>query len=153
MSSCFSGFVLAQKLVRILWACAVGVVQEGSGVGRRRTHLHGRKGGYLPECRREWQGGRTPLYRAAEEGHAAVVEQLLAAGADGTAAADDGSTPRSIAQGDGVLAMLEEAQRLRCIAFAMGLQERLGAASAMRLGPDWLRMVVELVYPPVDNVL
>ena len=36
----------------------------------------------------------------------------------------------------------------------MGLQERLGAASEVRvLDPDLLRMVVELVYPPVDNVL
>ena len=104
----------------------------------------------LPERCRERQDGRTPLYRAAEGGRAVVVEQLLAAGADGAAAADDGSTPRSIAQGDGVLAMLlaaeEEAQRSRSIAFAMGLEERLGAASVVRgLEPEVLRMVVELV--------
>ena len=88
------------------------------------------------------------------------MEQLLAAGADGAAAANNGSTPRSIAQGRGgeVLAMFvaaeEEAQRLRSIAFAMGLQERLGAASVVRgLDPELLHMVVELVFPPVDNVL
>ena len=104
------------------------------------------------------QDGATPLHLAVYGcKNAAVVEQLLAAGADGAAAADNGSTPRSIAQG-AVLAMLvaaeEEAQRLRSIAFAMGLQERLGAASVVRgLEPELLRMVVELVYPPVDNVL
>ena len=86
------------------------------------------------------------------------MEQLLAAGADWAAAAHDGSTPRSIAQGARVRAMLvaaeEEAQRLRSTAFAMGLQERLGAASVvLGLEPELLRMVVELVYPPVDNIL
>jgi len=46
----------------------------------------------------------------------------------------------------------EEAQRLRSIAFAMGLQERLGSASAVGgVGTQLLRMVVELVYPPVDS--
>ena len=98
-----------------------------------------------------------------------MVEQLLAAGADGAAAADDGlqwlhaevagnngSTPRSIAQGrgGGVLAMFVAVEEAHSIAFAMGLKERLGAASVVRgLDPDLLRMVVELVYPPVDNVL
>ena len=88
-----------------------------------------------------------------------MLEQLLAAGADGAAAANDGSTPKSIAQGrgGGVLAMFlaaeEKAQRLRSIALAMGLQDRLGAASVVRgLDLDLLRMVVERVYPPVDNV-
>jgi len=86
-----------------------------------------------------------------------MVKQLMAAGADAAAAANDGSTPRSVAQGV-VLAMFvaaeEEARRLRSIAFAMGLQERLGAASVVRgLDPELLRMVVELVYPPVVNVL
>jgi len=103
------------------------------------------------------EDGRTPLYRAAMRGCAAVGEKLLAAGADGAAAADNGSTPRFVAQG-AVLAMLvaaqEEAQRSRSIAFAMGLQERLGAASVVRgLDPELLRMVVERVYPPVDDVL
>ncbi|KAJ1489913.1 hypothetical protein T484DRAFT_1778803 [Baffinella frigidus] len=106
------------------------------------------------------ENGYTPLHHAAYGGHAAVVQQLLAAGADGAAEDEEGTTPRSIAQGRGgeVLAMFvaaeEKAQRLRSTAFAMGLQERLGAASAMReLDPELLRMVVELVYPPVDNVL
>ena len=86
------------------------------------------------------------------------MKQLLAAGADEAAAADDDSTPRSIAQGARVRAMLvaaeQESQRLRSTAFAMGLQERLGAASVvLGLEPELLRMMVELVYPPVDNVL
>ena len=85
-----------------------------------------------------------------------MSEQLLAAGADLAAAANDGSTPRSIAQG-AVLVMLiaaeEEEQRLRSTAFAMGLEERLGAASLVRgLEPELLRMVVELVHPTVDTV-
>ena len=37
--------------------------------------------GCMPERCRAPQGGDTPLHRAAIEGHAAVVEQLLAAGA------------------------------------------------------------------------
>ena len=37
--------------------------------------------GCLPERCRAPQGGWTPLYQAARGGHAAVVEQLLAAGA------------------------------------------------------------------------
>ena len=113
--------------------------------------------GCLPERCCAPQNGHTPLHYAALGGHASVVERLLAAGADGAAAADDGSTPRSSAHG-AALAMLvaveEEAQRLRSIAFAMGMQERLGAASVVRrLDPELLRMVVEHVYPPVDNVL
>ena len=43
---------------------------------------------------------------------------------------------------------------MRSIAFAMGSQERLGAASVVQgLDLDLLRMVVERVFPPVDNVL
>ena len=80
------------------------------------------EGGCLPERCHSPQGGDTPLHLAARRGHAAVVEQLLAAGADGAAAAVDGSTPRY--RGGGVLAMFmaaeEEAPRLRSIAFAMG---------------------------------
>ena len=118
--------------------------------------MRGGGGWYLPERCRAPQYGATPLYLAARLGRAAVVEKLLAAGAEGAAAASDGSTPRSIAQGDGVLAMFvaaaEEAQRLReerSIAFAMGLQERLGAASVVRgLKTELLRMVVERVPPP-----
>ena len=105
--------------------------------------------------------GETPLHLAAENGHEAVALALVKAGADVAAAADDGSTPRSVAQDHGNLAMFvaaeEEAQRLReerTIAFAMGLQERLGAASVVWvLEPELLRMVVELVYSSVGNVL
>ena len=43
--------------------------------------MRGGEGGCLPERCLASQRGETPLYHAAEEGHAAVVEQLLAAGA------------------------------------------------------------------------
>ena len=116
--------------------------------------MSGGEGWCLPEHWRALQDGRTPLHIAVDLGRAAVVEQLLAAGADGAAAANNGATPRSVAQGAGggflamFLAAEEKAQRLCSIAFAMGLQERLGAASVVRgLDPELLRMVVELVYP------
>jgi hypothetical protein len=52
----------------------------GRGGGRGRTHWRGGETGCLPERCRAPQGGETPLHHAAEGGHAAVVEQLLAAG-------------------------------------------------------------------------
>jgi hypothetical protein len=112
----------------------------------------------LDRCRAP-QDGWSPLHFAAERGHEAEVKQLLAAGADVFAAANDASTPRFIAQDARVRAILaaaeEEVPRLRSIAFAMGSQERLGAASVVRglEDPELLRMVVEFVYPPsVENV-
>ena len=49
--------------------------------GRGRTYLRGEEGGYLPERCHAPQEGQTPLHHAAKNGHAAVVEQLLAVGA------------------------------------------------------------------------
>ena len=51
------------------------------GCGRGRTHLRGKRG-CLPERCRAPQNGFTPLHEAAYRGHAAVVEQLLGAGAE-----------------------------------------------------------------------
>ena len=47
------------------------------------------------------QTGVTPIYIAAQEGHAAVVSTLLAAGADKDAAKNDGATPVLIAAQEG----------------------------------------------------
>ena len=49
--------------------------------GRGRTHLRAERG-CLPDRCRAPQNGTTPLHWAATRGHVAVVEQLLAAGAD-----------------------------------------------------------------------
>ena len=55
-----------------------------------------------------------------------------------------GVTPYGHAEG--VVAVLASAEQRRSVAFAMGLQERLGAASLLRgLDPELVRMVVELV--------
>ena len=128
-----------------------------AGSGRGRTHLRGGEGGCLTERCRALQNGFAPLHLAAHGGYAAVVEQLLAAGAAGAAAANHGTTPKDLAEDRGgeCLAMFVAAEeKVHSIAFAMGLQERLGAVSVVRgLDPDLLRMVVELAYPPVDNVL
>ena len=60
-----SGFVV--KTVATAWEDARTCAEEG---------------GSLPERCRAPQDGETPLHRAARGGYAAVVEQLLAAGAD-----------------------------------------------------------------------
>ena len=54
---------------------------EGHGFRRGRTHMR-REGESLPEHCCAPQDGHTPLHLAADDGNAAVVEQLLAAGAD-----------------------------------------------------------------------
>ena len=66
----------------IFRSCPSGiVVQKVAGSGRGRRPLRGGERGCLPECCRSPQEGGTPLLRAAQAGYAAVVEQLLAAGA------------------------------------------------------------------------
>jgi len=52
----------------------------GRGCWRGRTHLRGERG-VLPDRCSAPQDDFTPLHEAAAKGHAAVVEQLLAAGA------------------------------------------------------------------------
>ena len=47
------------------------------------------------------QGGVTPVYIAAQEGHKAIVSALLAAGADKNAAIKDGATPLFVAAQQG----------------------------------------------------
>ena len=51
------------------------------GSGRGHTHLRRGERGVLPERCRAPQNGKTPLHCAAFKGHAAILAQLLAAGA------------------------------------------------------------------------
>jgi len=69
-------------------SCFVVFLRPSEGVARRGSRLlegvqalARRERGVLPERCRTPQIGRTPLHKAAEGGHAVVVEQLLAAGA------------------------------------------------------------------------
>jgi hypothetical protein len=58
-----------------------GWYNEVCGGGSERTHLRGGERGCLPELCCAPQYGSTSLHLAAYGGYAAVVEQLLAAGA------------------------------------------------------------------------
>ena len=60
-----------------LWRCG----KEGRGRGRERTHLREKQGACLSAAF-PLQYGATPLHCAASKGHAAMVEQLLAAEAN-----------------------------------------------------------------------
>jgi hypothetical protein len=98
----------------------------------------------------EWPvRGFTALHEAAEEGHADVVQVLIHYGADVLARTDDGQTAQDLATSAGhvaVVAMIqtETLPRAKGVAFAMGLQERLGEASRVKsLDNELLRMVLE----------
>ena len=98
----------------------------------------------------EWPvRGFTALHEAAEEGHADVVQVLIHYGADVLAHTDDGQTAQDLATSAGhvaVVAMIqtETLPRAKGLAFAMGLQERLGEASRVKsLDNELLRMVLE----------
>jgi len=91
---------------------------------------------------------RTALHVAAGAGHAGLVRILLDAGADVVARDGDQKMPRDLATlHPEVVAMLRAEELLRrSMAFAMGHQERLGAASwVLRLDPELVRMVLDLV--------
>ena len=94
--------------------------------------------------------GCTPLHLAADQDREGVVRILVEAGADISAVDNDGDTPSDLAD-DPVKEVLTAAEQARSLAFAMGLQERLGAASLVRgLDPEVVRMVLEaggLVLP------
>ncbi|KAJ1492938.1 ankyrin repeat-containing domain protein [Baffinella frigidus] len=95
--------------------------------------------------------GVTPLYDAARSGSEAMVRMLLDAGADGVVKSSEEMTPLDVAldlSHHEVAALLRAVARRRatCIAFAMGLQERLGAESPVgALEPEVVRMVLEQV--------
>ena len=98
----------------------------------------------------EWPvRGFTALHEAAEEGHADVVQVLIHYGVDVLARTDDGQTAQDLATSAGhvaVVAMIqtETLPRAKGLAFAMGLQERLGEASIVKnLDKELLRMVLE----------
>jgi cytohesin len=52
-------------------------------------------------------GGATPLFIAAQQGHEAVVRALIEAGADVNKATDNGGTPLSIAAQQGHTAIVQ----------------------------------------------
>mmetsp|Transcript_60959 Transcript_60959/g.139435 ORF Transcript_60959/g.139435 Transcript_60959/m.139435 type:complete len:146 (+) Transcript_60959:87-524(+) len=99
--------------------------------------------------------GATPLHGAASRGSIAMVRVLLAAGADveatdrAGASAEDRARARPHLQVATHLAVTRRVarERARCIAFAMGLEERLGAGSLVRaLDPGVVRMVLDPKY-------
>ena len=99
MSFSFSGCILSHTRAGISWVSAVGGIQEGYWVKRGCTHLRGIERGCLPERCRALQKRWTPLFLASQDGHAAVVKQLLAAGG----AADAKTTVRGSWGGRGGL--------------------------------------------------
>ena len=102
------------------------------------------------------RGENTPLHYAALEDNVLVVELLLAKGADVFAKNCGGLTPRQVATHCShrdlddrlqISAMIEaEESRAKWLAFSMGLQERLGAASCVNvLDEGVVRLVLEHV--------
>ena len=78
--------------------------------------------------------GVTALHQAALMGHETVARLLLDMGADEQSEANEGTTPEGLAtvQGHHQLAMMLNAKgvrRAKCVAFAMGHHDRLGAGS------------------------
>jgi ankyrin repeat protein len=94
---------------------------------------------------------RMPLHWAAFMGHAAVVGLLLEHGANVLTADATGNTAEDYADLEPhheVVAILkaEAVTRAKCVAFAMGNQERLGVGSrVLWLDPGVVRMVIALV--------
>ena len=93
-------------------------------------------------------GKDTPLHIACDRGFEKVVSLLLDANADMAAGNSDDDTPLQCAAAGGhqnvVRMLLVAAEQARSVAFAMGNQERLGAASLVRgLEPGVLRMVLD----------
>jgi ankyrin repeat protein len=92
-----------------------------------------------------------PLHWAALLGHAAVVLLLLDSGANVLAGNSLGSTAERLAEHEShheVVAILkaEAVTRAKCVAFAMGNQERLGVGSrVLWLDPGVVKMVIALV--------
>ena len=94
--------------------------------------------------------GTTVLHRAVENASATMVRLLIYKGADVELETNDGQTAEDIATANGnvqiAVKLRAEAERLRVrrVAFAMGLHDRLGAGSIVqRLDPGVLRIVLQ----------
>ena len=70
-------FAILFRAVAPFWRCG----KEGGGWREERKHFRGERR-CVPERCRAPQAGNTPLHNGAGQGHAAVVEQLLVAGAN-----------------------------------------------------------------------
>jgi len=106
---------------------------------------------YNADVRARDSTGNTPLHHAAIYGSTRVARLLLAKGADVSAKNCAGRTPRenaTLCSHLQISAMIEaeEVSRAKWLAFAMGLQERLGAASCVNvLDEGVVRLVLEHV--------
>jgi ankyrin repeat protein len=97
-------------------AVAMALLDAGAGINQRSHRLTGwpSQGGPLVRAAVPPGMGATPLHAAAVRGHAAIVELLLARGADPAAATTSGATAEQCArgteQGDALAAVIERAQ-------------------------------------------
>ena len=113
---------------------------DGAPLGgdeRRPAAGHDRCSGPAPTRRATTRiGGYTPLMLAARHGHGAVVEALLAAGADAKTTTDNGTTPLMFAGAVGRVASVEALRRARCDLNAREIDARARTRRCLRRPPN-----------------